>query len=255
MSHEPYAELAPAYALGALEDDARVRFETHLRAGCPECEAEIRDYTEAMATLAAELPPAPPPPAVRARLLDRIAAGPPVAELARRPRPWRRVALWGGALAAAAAVVAYLGVTVAELRRELAAVTREAAELRIEVARQQDLVALLRAPDTQVIALAGLAPSPSARGRMWWQPATRRGFFVTAGLPPAPPGTSYQLWVISGGTPRSAGVFALEPDGSATLAVSPGPEAGAAEVFAVTLEPAGGRPAPSGPMYLAGKSP
>jgi anti-sigma-K factor RskA len=38
------------------------------------------------------------------------------------------------------------------------------------------------------------------------------------------------------------------------LRVGPIPEVAQAEVFAVTLEPAGGLPAPSGAMYLAGKS-
>jgi len=32
MSHEPYAELASGYALTALADDDRARFEGHLRA-------------------------------------------------------------------------------------------------------------------------------------------------------------------------------------------------------------------------------
>jgi len=31
MSHEPYSELAPAYALGALEGEERAQFEAHLR--------------------------------------------------------------------------------------------------------------------------------------------------------------------------------------------------------------------------------
>ncbi len=254
MSHEAYAELAPAYALGVLDDDARVRFERHLQGGCQECESAIRGYGAAMVALVGELSPVAPPPAVRTRLLEHIAAEPPAARAFPRPRQWTRLVLWGASLAAAAALVAYLGVTVSLLRRELAAATREAAQLRMEVARQQELVGLLRAPDIHVTALAGLAPSPSARGRMWWEPATRRGFLVTRGLPPAPAGKSYQLWVISGGMPRSGGVFGIERDGSSALVVSSIPEALTPEVFAVTLEPAGGRSAPSGPMYLAGKA-
>jgi anti-sigma-K factor RskA len=46
----------------------------------------------------------------------------------------------------------------------------------------------------------------------------------------------------------------VDPRGGAALRVGPMPAAAPAEVFAVTLEPAGGLPAPSGPMYLAGKS-
>ena len=274
MSHEPDAELASVYALGALEPEDRVGFEAHLRGGCRECETALRDYAEALATLAAEVPSVAPPAAVKVRLLERVAAEARPARQAptapREPRPRRRLGwplVWGATLAAAAALMAYLTITVADLRREAAGrnaqvstlraeaarLREELAELRGEAERQQELLALLGAPDTRVVALAGLPPSPSAQGRMWWRSATRRGFFVTTGLPPVPSGKTYQLWVISEGKPISAGVFALDQRGTGTLRVGPIPEAAKAEVFAVTLEPAGGLPAPSGPMYLAGK--
>lgn len=188
-----------------------------------------------------------------ARLLQRLAAATP-SRPAAAPRRWLWPALWGASLAATAALVAYLGVTVGELRRELAARAQEAALLRGEIARQRDLLALLGAPETRPVALAGLAPSPTARGRIWWNGDRRAGFFVASGLPPAPAGKTYQLWVISGGTPVSAGTFPVDQRGEAILRVGPIPEAARADVFAVTLEPAGGLPAPSGAMYLAGKS-
>ncbi len=59
--------------------------------------------------------------------------------------------------------------------------------------------------------------------------------------------------MISGGTPLSAGTFPVDPRGEASRRVGPIREAATAEVFAVTLEPTGGLPAPSGAMYLAGK--
>jgi anti-sigma-K factor RskA len=289
MSHEPFAELAPAYALGALDGEERARFEAHLAAGCPACEAVVRDYGEVLAGLGAAAAPVAPPPAVRARLLERLAtepglprrepaprpAPPPTpAPPARSPRPapparatapprsrlgWPLA--WAATLAAAAAVVAYLWTTVGDLRREaamreaqIAALRTRLAALAGEAARQQEQLALLRAPETSVVALAGQPPSPSAHGRMWWHGQSRRGLFVTSGLPPAPPDKTYQLWVISDGKPISAGVFAVDPGGSGVLPVGPIPDAARAEAFAVTLEPAGGLPAPSGSMYLVGKT-
>jgi len=254
MSHEPYAELASGYALTALAEDERARFESHLQAGCPECEALVRAYVEALVGVAAELPRTAPPPGVRARLLERVAADP----ARRAPRPVRRRWVWPAlataALAAAAAVLVYLGTTVTELRREAADRAREAATLRAEVARQRELLALLGAPDTRAIALSGLAPSPGARGRMWWNGRRAAGYFVASGLPAPPAGKTYQLWAVAGGTPISAGTFPVGPGGEAAVPVGPLAGAATAEVFAVTLEPAGGRPAPSGPMYLAGKT-
>ncbi|HEV8306451.1 MAG TPA: anti-sigma factor [Methylomirabilota bacterium] len=275
MSHEPYAELAAGYALGALDPDERSQFEAHLRSRCPECEAALVEYAEGLATVAAELPQVSPPPALKARVLERIAARPEPVRQAPSRRRWGWPLLWTATLAAAAGVLAYLALTLTDVQRELAVRSHEAASLqaeavrlrqevgrlrdeaaglRAEVARQRTVLALLSAPDTRVVALAGQEPSPKAHGRMWWDGDSRQGFFVTSGLPAVPSGKTYQLWVISGGKPISAGTFTVDQAGTSTLTVGPIPEATQPDVFAVTLEPAGGLPAPSGQMYLSGKT-
>ncbi len=168
----------------------------------------------------------------------------------RKAFPWLA---WGGAFAAAALVVGYLGWTLNALESELTQRAREVTSLQQEIARQQELLKTLVSADTQVVALAGLKPSPAARGRMWWH-RDAGGFFVASRLPAAPAGKTYQLWAIAGGTPLSAGVFDVDLKGSAALRVTPLAGVEKVEVFAVTLEPAGGLPRPSGPVYLAGKA-
>ena len=160
---------------------------------------------------------------------------------------------WGGVLAAAAVVFGYLGWTLGALEGELRERAREVTDLQREIARQQELLKTLVSADTQVVALGGLKPSPAARGRMWWH-REAGGFFIASGLPAAPTGKTYQLWAIAGGTPLPAGVFDVDPKGTAALRVQPLRGVEKVEVFAVTLEPAGGLPKPSGPMYLAGKA-
>jgi len=160
---------------------------------------------------------------------------------------------WGGALAAAALVAAYVVWTLTALEGELTQQAREVTSLQQEIARQQELLKTLVSPDTQVVALGGLEPSPAARGRMWWH-REAGGFFVASGLPAAPAGKTYQLWAIARGKPLPAGVFDVDPKGTAALRVQPLRGVGKVEVFAVTLEPAAGLPQPSGPMYLAGKA-
>ncbi|MBI4590573.1 MAG: anti-sigma factor [Candidatus Rokubacteria bacterium] len=164
---------------------------------------------------------------------------------------WRLA--WAGTLAAAAFVVGYLGWTINGLERELKQQAGEAASLRTQIARQQEVLAILRAPETQVVALGGLQPSPAARGRIWWH-REAGGFFVASGLPPAPAGKTYQLWVITAGTPVGAGVIDVDPAGTGTLRVSPHPRIEKVDLFAVTLEPTGGLAKPSGAMYLAGRA-
>ena len=108
---------------------------------------------------------------------------------------------------------------------------------------------LLRDPETRVVSLGGLAPAPTASGRVVWNEKAGGRLYVT-GLPPAPSGKTYELWTIAGAEPRPAGTFDVDASGRASHPVPPAGE-GPVKVFAVTVEPAGGTPAPTGPMVLA----
>jgi anti-sigma-K factor RskA len=97
--HETFDELAAVYAVGALDGDDLVRFEAHLRDGCPECEAVLREATESLASLARSETPMIPPAHVRDALLRRVDAS-------SRPRPVRFGWLRFAAVTAAAAIAA-----------------------------------------------------------------------------------------------------------------------------------------------------
>src|SRR3989337_2935210 len=66
--------------------------------------------------------------------------------------PWLA---WGGALAATALGVGYLGWTLTALEGELTERAREVTSLQQAIARQQELLKLLASPDTQALALGG----------------------------------------------------------------------------------------------------
>ena len=256
MTHEPFETLAPVYAVGALDGDDLVRFEAHLRDGCLECADAIRASAEALAALGREAPPAIPPAHVRDVLLRRV-------DVSSRPRRsrygWVR---WATATAAAAVAAAVFtgGVVASRYEKQIGVMQRETAHLRDQVRREQALLrdevararvvaTLLRDPATRVVALDGLPAAPTARGRVVWHEKSGGQLYVT-GLPPAPAGKAYELWTIAGATPRPAGVFNVDASGTASLPVAPASE-GPVKVFAVTVEPAGGVPAPTGAMVLA----
>lgn len=254
MNRDEIGELAAAYALGGLEDDDRARFEALLEAGDPDALRALREAEETLAGLAAALPE-PPPAAVKAALMERIAAAPaPLRPLPRRQsRVFWPVVLSGAMAAGLAAVVVGWSVS-STYEKRLDMLARDADQLRAELRAQQAVIAILRDPTTQVVALAGLAPAPAARARMMWH-ATAGGVLVATGLPTPPAGKAYQLWAIAGtNAPVSAGVFNVDASGTGSLAVHPLPGVSTVSAFAVTLEPAGGLPAPSGEMYLLGKS-
>lgn len=116
-----------------------------------------------------------------------------------------------------------------------------------KIARDTAIVDLLHDPATRVIPLEGAEGNPAAHGRVIWH--EKLGGRLLATLPPAPAGKSYELWAITGGRPLPIGGLRVDESGSASVLVPPA--ATTIESFIVTLEPAGGVSAPTGPTVLA----
>ena len=262
MTHDELRDLSGGYALGALSEAERRAFEAHLST-CPECAEEVRGFAAVAAGLAQGVPQVDPPAALRERVLrEAIAAPRPAAGV--EARSSRGLLTF---LSAASALVALaLGLYAVSLQQRIRALEEE---LRIASARalemQQQLVgyrvasdraseirAILAAPDLRRIELAGQKAAPGASGRAFWSPA--HGLVVAFdSLPPTSADRVYQLWVFPPGSkvPLSAGLLDLYPDGRALALGAPGSAVRVGTV-AVTLEPAGGRPLPTGDIVVAG---
>jgi anti-sigma-K factor RskA len=218
--------LAGPYALDALEDDERARFEQHL-GGCDTCRHDLEGFREATEVLALATSE-PAPPSLRARVLDEVGRTRQVSPLGRTgARRWRTApALLVAAAAVLVAVVC--GALLVDARRDIDRLEQEAA-----------LATLAEAPDLASVDLAG------GPGATWFTYAASqgRGVLVSEGLGPAPADHTYQLWVISGGIPDPAGVFDPDAQGHASLEVPRAP--GPGDRLAVTIEPAGGSDSPT----------
>jgi anti-sigma-K factor RskA len=145
-------------------------------------------------------------------------------------------------------------VRLGQMARETAALRgqlkRAETTLAEQVALYRGAVDLLRDPATRVVELRGQGSTSAAAGRAIVH-AKSGGHVFVANLPPAPAGKAYELWTISGPAPRPEGVFQTDSEGRGHCPVAPG--TADVKVFAVTLEPAGGVPAPTGPIVLASK--
>lgn len=109
---------------------------------------------------------------------------------------------------------------------------------------------MLGAPGTIHVALTRQPGAPAGRAGVLYN--ARLGVVLAVGqIAPAPVDKSYQLWLVPAqGAPVSLGVFsAAEQKMQVTAHVPPGLEA---KAFAVTVEPQGGRPQPTGPKVLVG---
>jgi anti-sigma-K factor RskA len=265
MSHDTYATLAAGYALRALDGEDRVLFETHLADGCGECVAALRDAEETLARLALEAPPVVPPASVKRALMARVAserARRPLAVAMPRPRARPRWFPWvAGAVAASLAAFLSGGFVASRYEAQIGRMARETsairehlrqqeASLRREMAAASHVVELLREPGTQVIGLRATGPASAAAGRLVWN-VMAGGHLLVTSLAPLPTDKTYELWTITGGAPRPAGLFTVDASGKGGLVVAPVPDARPVDVFAVTIEPAGGVAAPTGPIVLA----
>ena len=261
-THDELRELTGAYVLGMLSDAERARFEVHL-ATCAECGREVRDLMVVTAALPHAVPEHEPPRELRARVL-RQAVSAPAADARQRVRRDRGgLPAWFAAAASIAAVA--LGLYSLSLRERVgdlenrlreANARAAAAQADLQIARASaertgQIASVLEAPDVRRIDLAGQTAAPGAAGAAFWSPS--RGLvFTAANLPPLAPGRQYQLWVIPPGRdPLSAGLLDLQAGGR-TLALVDAATATAVASVAVTIEPAGGVPQPTGQMVLAG---
>lgn len=265
MTHEELA-LAPAYALGALDDDERAAFEAHL-ATCDACAAEVRAHAEVAALLPYALVDEAPPASLRARVLAAAVTAPGIVAAHPEPSPGRVVTLvperrdrrpggaraWPGWLAAAAALLlaAGLGLRLGDERRARQLAEGALAAERATVAQRDALIASVLAPEVRTARLTSTGQGPDVR-LVWNQ---REGVVVLTAqaLAPAPAGRTYQLWgIATGGQPQSLGLFDADSTGHAR-AVLRVPADAAMDVAAITVEPAGGSPGPTTTPVLTGR--
>jgi anti-sigma-K factor RskA len=120
------------------------------------------------------------------------------------------------------------------------------------VARRDLRVRVLESDDVKVLFLGGKDPQPSARAKVFWSEKAKTGMILAGSLAPLPPDKQYELWVFSEGKPVAAGVFDADPSGRALFESLHLPGVVLAQNFAVTIEPRGGVPQPTGPIVLVG---
>jgi hypothetical protein len=150
-----------------------------------------------------------------------------------------------------------------ELRDQLIQREAELNELRTQLAqretssqrmgnRQDDIVSLLKHPHARVVMLAGTERAKQAGGLVLFDPGGKRALFYAFDLPDLPAGTVYQLWAIDD-RPASLGLFTLDAGRKGRLLIKEIRNLSRLRQVAITVEPAGGRPQPTGAMYLTGE--
>lgn len=232
-------------------------------------EADLAAEQAAHALPSLATAPAPAPSMVDGRAAGQpLYRGQPTVEPTYQPSPaeWppkREVVAGkkgGGFWAKLAPAIAFAGVLSAALtgfmayrsNLQLAHMRADLERLQAENLQLMRVMDVVRSDRLRLVALDGTESAPGSRGSVLWSPDEKKAVFHASGLPRPPAGRDYQLWVIDGDTPRSEGVFPVDDQGRATHVLPEVPAPGNVGAFAVTLEPAGGVPQPTGAMVLRG---
>lgn len=230
-------KLTGAYAIDALDDLERARFEQHL-AQCEDCRAEVAELRETAALLS-ETVAVTPPPSLRDSVLAGISQVRPLAPEVTAITPTRsaptRSAQSAGRRAWAPFLVAAALALVVGIGAMIVAPWADDDEVPRLTAAEQ----VLRAPDAEEVFLD---LGEAGRATVTRSKSQDKAVITTEDMVAAPEGKDYELWFMS---PDEEFVAAgLMPDAADQTVVLDG---SAAEAIAVgiTVEPDGGSTQPT----------
>jgi anti-sigma-K factor RskA len=193
----------------------------------------MRDFSDTAALMAYEAPENAPPPNLRAEILHQLPARKSSGKIVPFPQ-WLPFAIAAGLMVLGICQT----VQIFHLKTQLLTTSTDAEQLRHSNALLGLRIATLQAQDATYVA---------SRITVAWDPYEHRGVIALQDLPLPPAGKDYQLWVLDPNAPSpvSAGLItAARPFHTDPISTqNPG--------FAISLEPAGGSPSPTGPILFA----
>jgi len=268
LTHDEARDMLAAAALDALTGDEQAAVLRHAST-CAECGLTLAALREATSQLAYAAPVVDDQlmrARVRSRLLARAHAGRAAADLSSaapeiapgRPRSWLGSSAAGWTAAALIGIAAVIVVAVLNSRAgddaRTLAMSRATDSIRIaqledSVSAEDSTLRELTGKQVSVLQLTSGAPrAPWAW--MFWNHATNHWTFVAHNLPAAAAGRTYQLWLVTAKSKISAGTFAPMPNGSAEVQATYPMARDSLRAIAVTEEPAGGVPQPTGAFVI-----
>jgi hypothetical protein len=240
MSDIDIHHLTAAYALDALDDRERMAFEAHYPS-CEVCRTDVFEF-RGTATHLAEASAVVPPTDLKSRVMAEVAQTrqlspllpAAVIDLAERRR--RRQRWTTGGMAAAAAVVAFVAGSVL-----VGGDNQPAYAAELETVLGQD--------DAQFVSLPATGGTTDGSVKVAWSDELDSAVLLGDGLPAAPDGQAYELWLIDADGPQAMSVLDAADNGElrSVLDIDASPQA-----WGVTIEPEAGSPKPTGDvLYLA----
>ena len=257
-------ELLPFYALDALNDEERELVESYL-AEHPEAREQMKDLHSGASALPYGISPVEPPRRVKESLMARVNADAKARarslERASRPSFLSFLNLMKGEniLRTFTLGIATLAVVwVMILNTKIARLNSEISGLHDTLASQansleQIIANLPESPPSNVITVSikGTSVRPDAHGQLIADPKEQSAVLVISGLPKLEANKTYQVWLIEGDQPVSAGLLTVDENGQGVVIVTSNESISSFKSLAISVEPQGGSPQPTGDIVVA----
>lgn len=284
MDKQEFLDSCAAYALRILDDEDLIRFEAVLKIA----DSEMIDFYKAAISSAEDLSLAAPEQELSSSVFDKLMARveatestlapialvplvPPVTPLIPlTPVPPKTRIAWIlpfqiAMTSTVALVLLTLGLVAyisglkkdrTELKYAVVEKTHQILALEDSLSQKNAMLDVIRSNKMEVVVMNGLEADPSGYGKIIWDPVNKKAILHISNLPKQPSNKDYQLWVIRDKKPVDAGLFQVSDNrsGGQLYKIDNLVESNRSRInaFAVTLEPKGGVPQPTGKMYLLG---
>ncbi len=253
-----FEELCAAYILGSLSEEEKSYFEELLTNASSEQKQLFEDMEAIAAEMALLYPEADPSPSIKQQLIE-------MAWASVNKRNGTNILYLTRFRFAVAASLVFMMVSIGllfqtqnlnqDLSEQLVLVNEQQNRIEIletEVEQKEELLTILEARDVDLILMDGLEVNPTGYGKVVWDKDNGQALLQVANIPRVPTAKEYQLWFVVNNQPISAGVFSVnDPSQDNFFKISEFQQGGTG-AFAITLEPEGGSPLPTGDMYLLG---
>jgi anti-sigma-K factor RskA len=147
--------------------------------------------------------------------------------------------------------VAQREMDIERLSTQLAQKEQELVALYKTASPKDEMLAMLQSANVRVLSLASTDAAKSAGGLILYDPERGRAFLYAFNMPVLQRGKVYQLWAITT-KPVSAGTFSADTGRKSRYIARSLPAKSGITKFAVSVEPEGGKPQPTGAIYLHG---
>jgi anti-sigma-K factor RskA len=250
---ERYEELLAGFVLGTLTRPELAEFHALREQGTPPGAMSVEEAQ----TLLAELPEALNAPAPSANLKERVMARAFVEaphDHDHVPFPESRIQnpesrIFAGWPALAWAAILLLALTNIGMVVQTIRIGSELASLKTDMAHQAGINEVLTNPTVQVSNMKGT--KTDCRARVYYDPDARVVLVCSSSLPGLEPGNDYQLWAMVDGKPVSVGVLKTRRGNTFELNAPRSVPLDKTSTFAISKEPSGGMPQPTGEIVFA----